>query len=56
LQEISLAIRLGISAPNGQFGYSGLILDLSLPILCEAYLNGWEAGLLGLQLATLSEE
>ena len=48
LQEISLAVRLGISAPAGQFGYSGLILDLSLPILCEAYLTalGWDAGLL----------
>jgi len=39
-----------------QFSYSRLILALFTPILCEAYLNGWEAGLLGLQLATLSEE
>ena len=48
LREISLEIRLGISAPAGQFGYSRLILNLSLPILCEASLTalGWDEGLL----------
>ena len=32
-----------------QFSYSRLILDLSLPILCEASLTalGWDVGLLG---------
>ena len=48
LREISLEIRLGISAPAGQFGYSRLILNLSPLFLCGAYLTalGWDAGLL----------
>tara|TARA_R110002020_G_scaffold99107_1_gene235446 strand:+ start:280 stop:534 length:255 start_codon:yes stop_codon:yes gene_type:complete len=59
LQEISLAIRLAVTGINkaADFcrwlptiqSYSGLILNLSLPILCEASLNalGWDVGLLG---------
>jgi len=48
MREISLEIRLGISAPAGQFGYSRLILNLSPLFSCGAYLTalGWDAGLL----------